>query len=98
MDEAGNTPCGKIDGDDLRKRCARFVEKVEFVVFNRWGKEVYNYESGGERNIYIDWDGRDNKGKELSTGIYYYSANVTFDVVDPKQKIRTIKGWVHLIR
>ena len=97
-DESGNTPCGKIDGDDLKKRCARFVEKVVFVVYNRWGTEVYKYESGGERNIYIDWDGRDDKGKELSTGVYYYSANVTFDVVDPSQKTRIIKGWVHVIR
>ncbi len=98
IDESGETPCGKLSDEDLKIRCARFVEKVEFVVLNRWGKEVYNYESGGERTIYIDWDGRDNNGKELSTGVYYYNANVTFDVVDPSQKKKVIKGWVQLIR
>ena len=98
VDEFGNTPCGKISDEDSRNKCARFVEKVKFVVVNRWGKEVYSYESGGERTIYIDWDGRDNGGKELSTGVYFYQANVTFNVVDPSQKQKVIKGWVHLIR
>ena len=98
IDESGNTPCGSAPEEDLKKKCARFVEKVDFTVFNRWGKPVYNYESGGERNIYIDWDGRDNSGKELSTGVYYFNANVTFNVVDPAQKTKMIKGWVHLIR
>lgn len=97
-DEAGNGPCGAIDPVQQKAKCARFVQKVHFTVVNRWGKEVYDYESGGERTIYIDWDGRDNAGKELSSGIYYYVAEVTFDVVDPAQRNQTIRGWVHLIR
>lgn len=95
--EDGITPCGQ-DLIDLRKRCARFVLNVDFTVYNRWGKEVYGYQSGGERSIFIDWNGQDNSGKELSTGVYYYSAEVTFDVVDPDQQKQTIKGWVQLIR
>ncbi len=98
IDENGNGACGPVELLELRKKCARFVEKVNFTVNNRWGKEVYSYESGGERTIYIDWDGHDNNGKELSTGVYYYSAEVTFDVVDPSKKTRKYKGWVHLIR
>jgi flagellar hook assembly protein FlgD len=83
---------------DLQKRCARFVQKVTFTVFNRWGGQVYSYESGGERNIYVDWDGKDNNRKDLATGVYYYEAQVTFDVVDPSKATRIIKGWVQLIR
>lgn len=82
----------------LQGRCARFVQKVEFTVVNRWGGEVYNYVSGGENTIYIDWDGRDNAGRPLASGIYYYKADVTFDVVDPKKRVQTFKGWVHLVR
>ena len=93
----GIGPCGQ-DLADLRTRCARFVLKVDFTVYNRWGKDVYNYQSGGERTIFIDWDGRDDNGKELATGIYYYSADVTFDVVNPANRKQTIKGWVNLIR
>jgi len=99
VDEDGIGPCGgPIDFEDLKRRCARFVQKVTFTVYNRWGKEVYEYESGSERNIYIDWDGHDNNGRELSSGVYYYSAEVIFDVVDPAQQRKIIKGWVQIVR
>ena len=62
---------------ESQAKCARFVDKVFLRIYNRWGKEVYSYESGGERTIYVDWDGRDADGRELSTGIYYYVADVT---------------------
>ncbi|HEX6223619.1 MAG TPA: gliding motility-associated C-terminal domain-containing protein, partial [Chryseolinea sp.] len=79
---------------------ARFVESVIFRVYNRWGQEVYSYE-GSIRDefstIYIDWDGRDHGSNLLSTGVYYYVAEVTFDIVSP-DKTKTIKGWVHLVR
>jgi len=93
----GTGPCGQ-DFNNLRTRCARFVLGVDFSVYNRWGKQVYSYASGGQRSIYIDWDGRDDNGKELTGGVYYYSADVTFDVVKPAAQRQTIKGWVHLIR
>jgi hypothetical protein len=90
-------PCTTIP-QESRVKCARFVDKVEFRVYNRWGKEVYRYESGGERTIYIDWDGRDEEGRELSSGVYYYVAEVTFLTIDPAKRHQTIKGWVHLLR
>jgi hypothetical protein len=82
----------------LQKKCARFVLAVTFKVYNRWGKEVYSYQSGGEKTIYIDWDGRDTNGTDLSAGTYYYAAVVTFNTVDPKQQVKTIKGWVQIVR
>lgn len=91
-EESGCTPV------DTQTRCARFVQHVAFKVYNRWGKEVYTYESGSERTIYIDWDGRDNDGKDLAAGVYFYIAEVTFDSVDPAKRNKNIKGWVHLIR
>lgn len=96
----GKGPCGqtKQDIDDQKPLCARFVLAVKLKVYNRWGKEVYNYESGGERTIYIDWDGRDSQGAELAAGVYYYVAEVTYDVVDPSQATQFLKGWVHLVR
>jgi hypothetical protein len=98
VDENGNGPCGPIDVVALRAKCARFVESVTFTVNNRWGKEVYTYQSGGERTIYIDWDGKDNNGKDLAAGVYYYNARVTFTVVDPSKKTKDIHGWVQIIR
>jgi hypothetical protein len=84
--------------DYFPKKCARFVQKVVFRVYNRWGKEVYTYTSGSERTIYIDWDGRGSDGRELASGVYYYVAEVTFDSVDPQKRNKDIKGWVHLLR
>ena len=99
-------PCGsniKVPEDsshyaDVKAKCARFVSGVVFTVYNRWGREVYKYQSGGENTIYIDWNGKDNQGRDLDAAVYYYSAAIVYDVVDPKKKNRTIKGWVQLIR
>lgn len=81
-------------------KCARFVESVEFTVFNRWGGQVYSYvgRAGSENGILIDWDGRGDNGRELSSGVYYYLANVRFDVVDPANANQQIKGWIQIIR
>jgi hypothetical protein len=84
---------------ELRMKCARFVQSVTFTVYNRWGQEVYQSvgRTGSETSsIFIDWDGRDDSGANLSTGIYYYVAEVVFDSVDPDNNTRKLKGWVHL--
>jgi flagellar hook assembly protein FlgD len=83
---------------DLKYRCPRFVQNVDVTIVDRWGKQVYSYSSGGENSIYIDWDGHDQNGKELSAGIYFYSARVTFETLDPKDSEKIIKGWVHLVK
>ncbi len=101
--EAGKNDCSEkaLTSDqilDLQRRCARFVTKVVFNVYNRWGGTVYTYESGGEKSIYIDWNGKDNGGTDLASGVYYYEAQVTFDVVDPAKRNNTFKGWLQLLR
>lgn len=84
----------------LKEKCARFVEKVKFKVFNRWGQQVYEYESepsNENKSIYVDWDGKDENGVELATAVYYYVAEVTFTVLDPDERVKIFKGWVHLL-
>lgn len=79
-------------------RCSRFVKEVDLKIYNRWGAEIYSIEGATPEENYIFWNGSSNSGKELDAGIYYYSAHVTFDVRDPAQQKKIIKGWVHLIR
>ena len=86
------------DLTDMQQRCPRFVLKVDMTIVDRWGKRVFSYSSGGENSIYIDWDGRDDNGKELSAGIYFYSAKVKFETLKPEDSEKIIKGWVQIIR
>ena len=78
--------------------CPRFVRKVDFTVYNRWGKQVFRFESGGENSILIEWDGRSSDGNQLSSGVYYYVAEVTFDVRVEAESTQTLNGWIQLLR
>jgi gliding motility-associated-like protein len=50
----------------------KFVEKVDFKVFNRWGQMVFETE-----NPNIMWNGRDlENGKLLSDGTYFYVCKI----------------------
>jgi len=88
-----------INDDPQYDLCPRFVEKVKFQVFSRWGNEVYTYESTGiENSILINWDGKSNDGNPVSAGTYYYLATVTFNVLDPNKQIQEFKGWIKVDR
>lgn len=89
-------PGGSADGNIPLELCPRFVQSLEFRVFNRYGKEVYYYQSGGENSVYINWNGTNASGQELPSAVYYYEVNVTFDLLDP-DNTRMYKGWVQVI-
>jgi hypothetical protein len=78
--------------------CPRFVKSVNIKIYNRWGKQVYEYFSDQPDDIYIDWDGKDSTGKEMATGVYYYVGEIEFQVLDEDRKKRVIKDWLHLVR
>ena len=63
------------------------------------GKELFSYSTEGvsEPN-FIDWDGNDQNGNELPAGTYYYSAIVTFDVLDKRNATQEFKNWVKIVR
>lgn len=78
-------------------KCARFVMQVDLNIYDRWGREVYSKKSITPENNYILWEGLTNAGREVSSGVYFYSANVTFDMRDPGQRRKQFKGWVHVL-
>ncbi|RLD22747.1 MAG: gliding motility-associated C-terminal domain-containing protein [Bacteroidetes bacterium] len=82
---------------DIGAQCPRFIESVNFKVFNRWGVEQYAYTSGGENSIYINWDGRDAQGQLLQNGMYFYSADVVFNVLNKEEREKTLSGWVQIL-
>jgi len=93
-----SAPESCVLGSENYAKCLRFVKKVSLSVFNRWGTEVYTYKSGSENSTYVNWDGRDNGGRWLSSGVYYYLADVTFDAMDVSKQHQVYKGWVHLVK
>jgi hypothetical protein len=84
--------------DDLIIRCPRFVEQVKFEVYNRWGEQVYTSTSNNGGSLNIEWRGIDSKGRELGAGVYFYTAEVQFNVSDPKKQFKEYRGWVKLVR
>lgn len=58
---------------------------TQISIFNRYGKEVYNY------GIYTNqWYGQSNNGDELPTGTYFYSLQLTSG--------ESKTGWVYINR
>jgi len=79
--------------------CPRFVLQVDFRVFDRSGSELYVYNSfENPEGIYINWDGKNKWGQELPAGVYYYVAEVTVDVLNPKDTKWTLNGWLQILK
>jgi gliding motility-associated-like protein len=59
------TPNG--DGKNDYFVIGEIIDQVEIIIFNRWGNEEYS-----NSNYLNDWDGRNNKGRELPNDTYFY--------------------------
>ncbi|AFL84474.1 hypothetical protein Belba_1887 [Belliella baltica DSM 15883] len=86
--------------DNPFSKCPRFVEGVEIFIVNRWGVEVFSYNSltANENDIFIRWDGTDKNGNELPAGTYFYNAVVRFDAFAPELQEQKLKGTIQIIR
>lgn len=78
--------------DPFSCRCA--FREVSFVVYNRWGKEVFCFFSPDYASKELRWYGETGE-KDLSESCYYYRAEVNF--IDFAGS-RTLKGWIKVIR
>jgi len=63
------------------------TSRLVFKVFTRTGALVYQSEA-----YYISWDGKNDNGKELPEGIYY------FIIEDLDKKYESAKGFVYIFR
>lgn len=68
----------------------QFVESIDVKIINRWGKQVYR---GTSFDLNL-WDGVDSEGTKVSSGVYYYEANVKFKRYDQNNNIESYKGWL----
>lgn len=71
----------------------RFVEKVVFRVFNRWGRPVFF----SDNNIMLNWPGTSTSGQKLPDGVYFYTADVTFFSINTPAPTKLLKGWIQIL-
>ena len=93
------TPNGDGQNDLFTPRHPyRFITRVEFKIFTRWGEKVFE-----TTDPEIKWDGKDQKtGKELSDGVYFYGGyyfekTLRGEVRKPLPH-KNGGGFIHLIR
>lgn len=72
----------------------RNVQSVEFTVVNRWGGRIFY--SKTDTNIH--WMGIGNNNNQVSDGVYFYHARVTFKRrLRKEDDIMDLKGWIQVI-
>jgi gliding motility-associated-like protein len=92
--ELPNVFTPNLDGlnDAFRPFPYRFIDHVEFTVFNRWGTEVFYTEDPA-----LNWNGRiRNSGALLPDGVYYYICIVYEQRLEGLVP-RTLKGTIQLL-
>ncbi len=71
----------------------RFVNKLDFKIFDRWGLLVYE-----TNDILINWDGVNQKSKQkCSDGVYFYIGNATIGRLKGNE-VKKLTGFIHLQR
>jgi gliding motility-associated-like protein len=84
------TPNGDGQNDLFRPYLARFIETVNFKVFNRWGQIVWS-----TTDPQINWSGVNANGKEVSDGVYFYTCEAYESL---GQTPILLNGYIELIR
>ncbi len=88
------TPNGDGQNDVFHPYPYRFIDKVDFKVFNRWGELVFQ-----TNNPDLKWDGKNTQGKDLAVGTYYYTCVVyEIRVTGVVQNPGILSGYIELLR
>ncbi|MEN9611731.1 MAG: hypothetical protein RLZZ628_2545 [Bacteroidota bacterium] len=90
------TPNGDGQNDVFKpvKNVFRFVEKVDFQVFNRWGQQVFQ-----TTDPHLGWNGKNANGDDLASGTYFYTCVVYEQRLQGVvQSSEILKGFIELIR
>jgi gliding motility-associated-like protein len=71
----------------------RFIERVEFQVFNRFGNLVFETTDPA-----LNWNGKTADGQPLSDGTYYFVCKVFEQrVTGVVQRNELLRGWIELV-
>lgn len=70
----------------------QFVQGIDFKVYSRWGNLVYN-----STGATVYWDGKNNEGEQVTDGVYYYSAEVSYITLSNQDKRKVFSGWIQIV-
>ena len=84
------TPNGDGQNDLFTPYRSRFIERIDFKVFNRWGQVVFT-----TTDPQINWNGGNTAGKNVSDGVYFYTCEA-FE--SQAQTPIVLSGYIELIR
>ncbi len=87
------SPNGDNANDLFVPRQNRFIDRVEFNVFNRWGQKVFETEDPA-----LNWDGTNLSDRNLDEGTYFYTCKVFERRVTGIEEADILKGTIQLIR
>lgn len=73
--------------------CPAFVEEAKIIIYNAHGQKVRDFTAET-----VVWDGKNNDGKDLPSGTYYYVINVKFERLSETGSSQEYKGYVTLIK
>jgi len=88
------TPNGDGTNEIFKPFPFRFIDRIEFKVFNRWGGLVFETSDPA-----INWDGKNLERQDLKEGVYFYICRV-FEarVTGVVEQETLLEGSINLIR
>lgn len=88
------TPNGDNNNDLFVPRINRFIDAVDFKVYNRWGNLMFESVEPELR-----WDGTNAAGQDVAEGVYYYTCRVIESrVFGSGEQRRLLRGNITIIR
>ncbi len=70
-----------------------FIHGIDFKIFNEWGNLIFT-----STDPEIQWTGKDNSGKDVADGSYYYHCTLFVKTSDGIQKFKNLKGFINVLR
>ncbi len=88
------TPNNDSANDLFKPLRRRYIDRINFQVFNKWGNLLYETSDPD-----INWDGTNQSGKNMDEGVYHYTCEVFEQEASGLEKrTQLLTGFIHLIR